>query len=50
MRTKEDQQEKEYNEWKEKFGHDWETKEEKNEREKKEHNEWLLNFFRGRGS
>jgi len=54
--TKE-QKEMEYDEWKEKFGHEWEKettkKDEKTLKEdpiliKKRHNEWLLNFFRGR--
>ena len=47
----------EYDEWKEKFGHEWEKetteKDEKTLEEdpiliKRRHNEWLLNFFRGR--
>ena len=47
MSTKKDQEEKEYEEWKEKYGHDWKTEKEIKEQE---WNDYLLEFFRGRGS
>ena len=44
---KKDEAKKEYEEWKKKFGHDWEPVKTP-EQLKEEHNKWLLEFFRGR--
>ena len=42
----EDQEKKEYEEWKEKYGHDWKTEKEIKEQE---WNDYLLNFLEGEG-